>query len=417
MQCEGAQRKMHAAAAEDLSSAARWQTIGLPHWSLTLSFLIRSLVSVAVAVCLFAGPGAWAMETAVAQVDPAKVSVKRDWWGGMVLRLPLSGPVAYAVGLAEDPLRLELRFPGGLEPGAAAWPEGLTLSQTGAGTVVRMALDRSRVLDTAQIHTDADGATVLEVRLSKASSEAMTREAALWTTRGALPPAVVDKPKDRLLVMIDPGHGGYDPGAERGGVREADLVLAMAQDLATALEHQGIATGFTRRSDEFVSLSDRLARANRSKADVFISLHADALPDGRATGATVHSLPSEADAAGNRFLLSRLGHEALGSTDGVVTDTAAETLIDLSRAPMRQSGARLAKDMVQEIQKAGIALYKTPLKQSNFVVLRGADMASVLVELGYLSEPEDRARLNDPAWRARMAAALASGVRDWAVAQ
>ncbi|WP_108260202.1 N-acetylmuramoyl-L-alanine amidase family protein [Mangrovicoccus ximenensis] len=217
--------------------------------------------------------------------------------------------------------------------------------------------------------------------------------------------------------MIDPGHGGQDPGAQYDGIREADIVLRLARQMKDELEARGFEASLTREDDSFVPLSERVAKATREGADLFVSLHADAVLVGHATGASVHSLSADSAGSGDRFLLNRLGRNALASAEGDVNDATMRVLMEMAREQSLQASDALAADLVERIGAAGIALYKTPQKHSNFVVLRAADVPSVLVELGYLSEPEDRARLVDPEWRAAMARALAEGVADWAGAQ
>lgn len=355
------------------------------------------------------------MDSVGAVLVADQIRVTTDFRGRLHVTVPLSEPVPYAVGVLTAPPRLAVAFSGPVVvQDADTGPQGLEIIPVTAGSLLTLPLDRARVLDRAEVRSNADGQAVLSARFVKTTDDEFTKAAALWGTHAAQVPEVLTNGPDRLFVMIDPGHGGFDPGAEYGGVREADLVLKMAQALAERLDRAGFAVGLTRDGDQFVSLSERVARANRAGADLFISLHADAVAAGHATGASVHSLPEDATVAGNRFLLQRLGQDALGSTEGTVSDATTRVLMDLARDEALSQGGALADSLVAGLDAGGVALYKTPRKRSNFVVLRAADMPSVLVELGFLSEPADRARLVDPLWRLRVAEALTAGIADWA---
>lgn len=350
-------------------------------------------------------------------VDWDRSHLRDTWRGGLLLEFALSDPAPFALGMASGPDRLEVRLGHGLE-GRGTPQSADRARRAGAprldGAVLQVPLGRPMVLAEASMDRTGDRA-MLRILLVPADRDTFARAVRRWADRP--PPAVAPvatPPADGpLRVMIDPGHGGIDPGAEHGGYREADLVLAFARTLADALRARGAEPLLTREADRFVPLPERVARANRAGADVFVSLHADALRAGTATGASVHVLPEGAATAADRFLLERLGFDALA---GAVPrdDTATRALMGLSRQQTAALSQRLAETLLDAMRAEAIALYKTPLKRSNFVVLRAADMPSVLVELGFLSEAADRARLIDPAWRARMAAAVADGLTAWA---
>ncbi len=352
-------------------------------------------------------------------LDLARSDISADWFGGgMTVDLALSEAVPYAVGVTDGPPRLVVRFQSvvelaaqeGEDPQPALIPTGLT-------TELQLPLERLRVLDTAEIEWPEDGGARLRLKLEAADQATFDMAAARW--KAAPEQVLPERPAAgyKLHVMIDPGHGGQDPGAEYDGIREADIVLLLAEQLKADLEAAGFEASLTRGDDSFVPLSERVAKATREGADLFISLHADAVLVGHATGASVHSLSTDSAGSGDRFLLSRLGRNALASTGDEVEDATLKVLMEMAREQTLEASNALAADLVEEMGAAGMELYKTPQKQSNFVVLRAADVPSVLVELGYLSEAEDRALLIDPDWRARMAAALAKGVAGWAAAR
>ncbi|MBE3637046.1 N-acetylmuramoyl-L-alanine amidase family protein [Mangrovicoccus algicola] len=349
-------------------------------------------------------------------LDLAQSKIRGDWFGaGVSLDLALSEAVPYAVGVLADPPRLVVRFQSVLETSGQPrrGPEPV-LVPNGLSTELQLPLDGPALLASASIDWQDDGSARLRLRLDGAGRDGFATAAARWKPAPAMTVPERPAPGYRLHVMLDPGHGGQDPGADYDGIREADVVLSLARELRRDLEADGFEVSLTREDDSFVPLSERVARTVAAGADLFVSLHADAVLIGHATGASVHSLSPESGGSGDRFLLNRLGGAALASTDGDVDDATMKVLMELAREQSLEAGEALAADLVQAMGDAGMPLYKTPRKLSNFVVLRAADVPSVLVELGYLSEPQDRARLVDPQFRADMAAALAEGITRWA---
>ena len=216
--------------------------------------------------------------------------------------------------------------------------------------------------------------------------------------------------------MIDPGHGGIDPGAVREGVNEKDLMLTLSFGLAEALVRTGEAQALlTRNDDSFVSLPRRVSLAHQAGADLFISLHADALSNGQAQGATIYTLSDEASDAASAQLASQhnradiiAGVDLTGSDDQV-----ANVLIDLARQETSPRSEALASVFIEMIEAAGAPLNKRRQRQAGFSVLKSADMPSVLIEVGFLSNPRDRANLRDPVWRDLMISALVDAILAW----
>ncbi|MFW5641507.1 MAG: N-acetylmuramoyl-L-alanine amidase family protein, partial [Roseicyclus sp.] len=216
-----------------------------------------------------------------------------------------------------------------------------------------------------------------------------------------------------------PGHGGVDPGAVRGGVTEADLVLQFARELAEALGRTGRAEAvLTRQADVFVPLPARVTRARAAGADAFVSLHADALADGRARGATVYTLADRASDAASAALAEQ--HDRADLLQGIdlssSDDVVAGVLMDLARAETAPRAEALADALVESLGAGGLRLHSRPRGEAGFTVLRAADIPSVLVEIGFMSDPSDLANLQDPVWRAAMQAALVEGILTWAEA-
>lgn len=220
-----------------------------------------------------------------------------------------------------------------------------------------------------------------------------------------------------IVVVLDPGHGGIDPGAEHDGLTEKDLMLTFARELRDILRRTG---GFevilTREDDSFVSLERRVAIAHEKRAHVFLSLHADALAQGQAHGATVHVLDDEASDAATRLLAERHDRDDLLSgvdLDGQ-DDVVAGVLMDLARQETKPRTERLAEALVKGLMAAGGPVNWRPIRRGAFSVLKAADIPSVLIEVGFLSSPRDAENLRDPEWRQAMAQGMRDALRAWA---
>jgi N-acetylmuramoyl-L-alanine amidase len=230
------------------------------------------------------------------------------------------------------------------------------------------------------------------------------------------PPARDPRDDGRFVVAIDPGHGGIDPGAERAGVTEADLMLALGLELAAALEGAGMEAVLTRGEDVFVPLQERMTRARAGGADVLLSLHADALEEDAARGASVYTLTQEAvDTASGRMVERHEGGDLIAGLDlRGEGDEVATALMDLAREGTVPRSERLAGALAREIAEAGAAVNGRPLRQANLAVLAAADFPSVLLESGFLSDAADRQRLASPEGRAALVRGIVAALEAWA---
>lgn len=222
-----------------------------------------------------------------------------------------------------------------------------------------------------------------------------------------------------LIVVLDPGHGGLDPGAQRDGYNEADLVLTFARELKeTLLRAGGFSVVMTRDGDEFVPLETRISIARAAGADVFLSLHADSVSEGEAVGATVYSLSATASDKASQTLAERHDRDDLlaGVDLTAQDDLVAQVLMDMARTQTTPRTVNLSKSLADSIAAAGIKMHRHPEQSAGFSVLKSPDIPSVLLELGFLSSAQDLTNLTDPAWRAQMAAALRDGLAAWAKA-
>ncbi|MFM7656813.1 MAG: N-acetylmuramoyl-L-alanine amidase [Paracoccaceae bacterium] len=368
--------------------------------------------------------------SALARLEPAQ-SFIRDAGQGVEVRFSLSQPVPWRVRFRADSPRMVL------DVREVDWTGVETVLQgsahvTGLRAGVfrpgwsRLVLDLSgpMALSLAEMSTAND--TQLLLRLDPASPEAFGAAAAQPELPGWGMPTVTDlaKPPERIpgrwIVVLDPGHGGIDPGAERDGVTEADLVLQFAREFKELLLRDGrFQVVMTRDSDHFVPLETRISIARAAEADLFLSLHADALSEGEAVGVTLYSLSDEASDAASAALAER--HERDDLLAGVdltaQDDMVATVLMDMARAETGPKIERLAEALQTAISGAGLKMHRRPHQKAGFSVLKSPDIPSLLIELGFMSSAADLARLQDPAWRASMAEALRQGIVTWAEAE
>ena len=226
-------------------------------------------------------------------------------------------------------------------------------------------------------------------------------------------PAVAALPRRPSVrpVVIDPGHGGDDTGAvSRDGVREKDVTLAVARRLARVLSAHGHSVRLTRTGDETKALTDRTALANRLEASVFVSLHANASRAASARGAETYYMSLDDASDDTAAAVARLENAAGEATRG--GSTLDLILWDMAQAEVLNESARLALD-VQHRLNSLLNLPDRGVKQAPFVVLTGATMPAVLVEVGFLSNPQEARRLTDPDYQQRLAETLAAGIEDF----
>lgn len=218
-------------------------------------------------------------------------------------------------------------------------------------------------------------------------------------------------PVPRPLVVLDPGHGGKDPGTiGAAGTYEKRIVLAAAQEMRRRLEAGGrCRVMMTRTRDVFVPLASRVEFARRNGAALFVSVHADSAPGAR--GASVYTLSETASDALSAGLARRenAADAAGGLNLPTVPAEVQRILMSLVRQETRQGSVRLASMTVGALRPQ-VALLPNTHRQAAFAVLKAPDIPSVLVEIGFLSNRQDEAQLNRPAHRAVVAAALASAV-------
>ena len=385
-------------------------------------------------VLLWASVGHAQDFTGLARVDHAQSKLSEGWQGAVRLELGLSQGVPWRIFQLDDPRRMVLDFRevdwSGFDRDALGQAEGISDIRFGQFRPgwSRMVFDLGSPLveDTAGPLAElTPGGALLTIDLARRSDEIYARHAgAPRDPRWDLPPAVETTPSPRqtkpdwapIVVVLDPGHGGIDVGAERDGTQEKSLMLQFAREVRDSLRRAG---GFdvilTRDGDHFVSLERRVSLAHDAGADVFISLHADALQQGHARGATVYTLSDEASDAASAILAERHDRDDIlaGIDLSGADDEVADVLLDLARLETRPRTALLAANLISSMHTASGSLNKKPHRVAGFSVLKAADIPSVLIEVGFLSSPQDLANLRDPNWRAVMAGAIRDGIQAW----
>ncbi|MDZ4103422.1 MAG: N-acetylmuramoyl-L-alanine amidase [Hydrogenophaga sp.] len=231
-------------------------------------------------------------------------------------------------------------------------------------------------------------------------------------------PAKPGKTERLIVVALDPGHGGEDPGAiGPGGTHEKKVVLQIAQKLRdrindTRVNGNPMRAYMTRDKDFFVPLQVRVQKAQRVQADLFISLHADAFFTPRPQGASVYALSTKgASSAAARWMANKENAaDQVGGLNVKAKDAIVQrALLDMSTTAQINDSLKLGSAMLGHVKQVG-KLHKPRVEQANFAVLRAPDIPSVLVETAFISNPDEEARLNDPKYQDDLADALLRGI-------
>ena len=398
----------------------------------------------------------------------AKVVAVRLWPAEDYTRITIESdsPLKTTQRFVNDPPRMEVDLQGlDLLPSLSALVgklrsddpniAGMRVSQHGSG-VVRLVIDLKQaiapqsfslkpiapyqhrwVLDLYPVVPPDPLAQLIEQRLAdleRRSGNAGTAPSAdplgdLLAQRGQLPkpPPSAPKPKhpggaslsERLIVVVlDPGHGGEDPGAiGPGGTYEKTVVLQIAQRLRerinrTRVNGMPMRAVMTRDGDFFVPLQERVRKAQRVNADLLISLHADAFYSARPQGASIYALSTRgATSAAARWMADKENaSDQIGGINVKVKDNSVRSaLIDMSTTAQINDSLKVGRAMLGEMGKVG-KLHKARVEQANFAVLRAPDIPSVLVETAFISNPAEERRLRSAAYQNQLADALLRGV-------
>ncbi len=250
------------------------------------------------------------------------------------------------------------------------------------------------------------------------ATDSQSRPGARWHSepKAFTHPVSTRKP---LIIVIDPGHGGKDPGATgRVGAREKNVVLSISRYLAAAINREpGFKAVLTRTSDRFISLRGRLAIARRYHADMFLAVHADAYRNHEARGVSVFALSQRgATSEAARWLATRenaselMGGVALSDKSHLLKSV----LLNLSQTATIRASLQIGQELLESVRPIA-RLHHSKVEQAAFVVLKSPDIPSLLVETGFLSNREEERRLSSPAYRRRLAMSLEAGIRRYFV--
>lgn len=305
--------------------------------------------------------------------------------------------------------RLVVDLVGGMPRLATARSESPATAASPAGSSSSKSTIRSEPVKSASTPAVKEAATLDEV---------VAKVQAAPTLHTPLPPQPVQG--RRILIAIDAGHGGQDPGAiGPGRVREKDVVLAIARELQKRIDAQpGYRAMLTRSGDIFVPLHKRRDLARAQGADLFVSVHADSFTHQRARGASVYALSqSGATSASAAFLAQRengadlIDGVDLGAKDPVVAGVLTDLSMTATMGASLDAGSRVLDSMGRIAH-----LHKRRVEQAGFVVLKSPDMPSILVETGFISNPLEAQRLSNPGYQRSMAAAILAGLGDYFLA-
>lgn len=357
--------------------------------------------------------------TAGQDAGAAEIKSLRIWAGPESTRavFDVSGPVDYKLIELNKPDRLVLdlrtsRIEAGFE--VPSFTQGL-LKGVRAG--------RQGKTDARVVFDLADGVRPKSFLLAPADKFGYRLVIDLYPAKSAKPEPVksvadIDNGKLRkVIVAIDAGHGGDDPGATgASGAHEKTITLAVARELKKVIDAApGMSAVLTRDDDYFIPLEQRYLKAREAKADLFISVHADAFTNSDARGSSVWVLsPRGATSEAARWLADRenradlVGGISLDDKD----DTLAKVLLDLSQGATMGASNAVAENVLKALRKLG-PTHRSYVERANFVVLRSPDVPSILVETAFITNPSEEARLTDPRHREKLADAILDGVRGY----
>ena len=334
--------------------------------------------------------------------------------------LELSKPADYKLFTLANPHRLVLDLSGSSLAGGFRAPSpngvvsGVRTGQPAEGEL-RVVLDLGQsVQPRSRVEREGDSARLVVELLG--AQVAAGKPAPARTIED-----VIGSGERKLIIAIDAGHGGKDPGAIGPSRKyEKDITLAMARELAAQIDADpGMQAFLVRDRDVFIPLHERYQRAREAQADLFISIHADAAHNKAAAGASVYVLSLRgASSEAARWLADQ--ENAADLVGGVELDARdknlAAVLLDLSQNATMRVSDDVAGEVLAALKGVG-KTHKHQIERANFVVLRSPDVPSMLVETGFITNPGEETKLSDPAYRKRMAGAIVQGVRNYFAVQ
>jgi N-acetylmuramoyl-L-alanine amidase len=369
--------------------------------------------------------------SAVGQAGPAMVIAARVVGDETRTRFiaDITEDVEVAVFALADPYRIVIDLPEvhfQLDPDAGEEGRGLVsayrfgLISRGMSRIVLDVTEPTRVDDFFVLPpVDGQPARLVVDLVRTTAEEFMVAAAAHRESFVPMPrPPVTTNPAGdgRIVVVIDPGHGGIDPGASGvNGTLEKDVVLAFSLELAEQLRATGrYEVVLTRDDDSFLSLNDRVEFARGLHADMFLSIHADSFQVASVRGIAVYTVSERASTQmAAEIAAGENRADVLAGVDLRYADNmVADILIDLARRETKNFSVALARDLLDRLESTNI-ISRNAHQEAGFVVLKAPDVPSVLIELGFLSNRQDEELLNSVDWRERTASSVVLGIDDF----
>lgn len=232
-------------------------------------------------------------------------------------------------------------------------------------------------------------------------------------TKKKLPKSVKKSQRRDIVIAVDAGHGGEDPGAlGPGKIREKNVVLAIARQIASQINAKpGFKAILTRNGDYYVGLKKRWVKARKHRADLFISVHADAFTNSKANGSSVYALSNKGSTSAAAKFLAQAANNS-DKIGGVALEHGSDlafTLVDLSLNYKKEASAEIGSKVLGAMGKIS-KLHSKRVERANFAVLKSPDIPSILVETGFISNPREARNLNSPSYQRKMAKAIVTGV-------
>ncbi|MGB5333785.1 MAG: N-acetylmuramoyl-L-alanine amidase [Woeseiaceae bacterium] len=223
------------------------------------------------------------------------------------------------------------------------------------------------------------------------------------------------RPGRDIVIAIDPGHGGHDPGAiGKRRTREKDVALSISRELASRINAEpGMKAVLVRNSDTYIDHRERTGIARRNKADLFVSIHADAVADRRASGASVYALSLKGASDEAAMQLAQRENASVGGVSlEDKDDVLASVLIDLSQNASLSASLDVGSKVIREMNKVA-KMHRKTVQQAGLLVLKSPDMPSILVETAFISNPSEEVKLRDKGHQGRLANAILAGIRNY----
>ena len=366
-----------------------------------------------------------ASEVSFARLIKENSFAKDRFFGGIEINLQLSQGVPYKIWMERDPLSLIIDF-------NVLNFNGIDLEKINQSKNIKSI--EIKELDTEWSRLSFHLADYWAIENTEMSINPQDNSASLSIFLKSISEGIfslTDKPNkdfssnkisaienNDFVVVLDPGHGGRDPGAEAGGYRESSLMLELAEAVKESLiRNTDFKVVLTRTEDKFLSLEDRITIASQSDANLFISLHADAVIEGEASGTTVYLLSDKATDKMSAQLASRHDRsEILRGVDLSGLDSqVASVLLDMARQETKPRSEAVASFILKVFKEKITELSSQPLRYAAFSVLKSPDIPSILIEAGFMSTSSDLQNLTTKKWRREFADSLAEAISRWHV--